>query len=139
VEGVDLVVLDEADGFTATADGNVDAVENHRTRGERNRLEARSALPVDGGSGHRRGKSGAQQRLARNVASRRALLHGATHHDVLDLCGIHLGARNRSRDGVTQQRRTFGIVQSALVGPADRGTGRRDDHSFGHLSCSLSV
>jgi len=45
----------------------------------------------------------------------------------------------RETAAVTQQRRTFGIVQSALVGPADRGTGRRDDHSFGHLSCSLSV
>ena len=49
-------------------------------------------LPVDGGSGHTDGESGAQQRLACNVGPCCALLHGATHHDILDRGALHAGA-----------------------------------------------
>ena len=38
------------------------------------------------------GQAGADRRLAREIAARRALLHGAAENDILDLGGIDLGA-----------------------------------------------
>ena len=89
---IHLVVLHQADGFAAAADGNFQSIEDDRARSQSNRLQAGRALAVDGGSGHAHRKSGAQQRLARDIDARGALLHGATHHDILDLGTLHLGA-----------------------------------------------
>ena len=89
---VHLIVLHQADGFAAAADGNFQSIEDDRTRSQGNRLQAGRALAVDRGSGHAHRKSGAQQRLARDIDARGALLHGATHHDILDLGTLHLGA-----------------------------------------------
>ena len=83
MEAVHLVGLHEADRLAATAEA-IDAVEDHRARGERDRLECRGALPVDGGGGDGHGEACAEQRLARDVAAGRALLQRRAHHDVLD-------------------------------------------------------
>ena len=74
---------------------------------KRNRLQAGRALAIDGRSGHAHRKSGAQQRLSRDVGARGTLLHGATHHDVLDL-----GALDVRR--VTTPRRSHGPTGSRL-------------------------
>ena len=51
VEFVGVVVLHHADRFAAAADRDLDAVEQHRPRRQRDRLQARRALPVNGGAG----------------------------------------------------------------------------------------
>ena len=58
---------------------------------KRDRLKPRRALSVDGGAGDRDGKTGAKQSLTRDVRPRRTLLHGASHHDVLDERGARIG------------------------------------------------
>ena len=82
--------------FEPAGDRNRDAVEADRAGRERDRLQARRALPVDSRSGRRHRQPGPHQRLAGDVVSRRALLHGAAHDDVLDLAGLD----PRALDGV---------------------------------------
>ena len=133
---VHLVVLHQADEFTAAADGNFDAVKDHGARSQRNRLKAGRALAIDGRSGHAHRKSRTQQRFARNVRAGGALLHGATHHNILDLGALDFGPRQRRGDRMAQQGRAFGIIERTLVGLADRRTGGRDDYSFSHCFTS---
>src|SRR4051794_24711134 len=131
VEAVHLVVLHQRDGLAATADRDLDTVEDHRTRGERDRLQARGALPVDSGAGDGDGETGTEQRLARDVAAGRALLECCAHHDVLDLLGVDLGARDGLADGVAEQRCALGGVERAAIGLPDRGAGGGNDDGVG--------
>lgn len=115
VEGVHLVVLDERDRLAATADRDLDAVEQHRASGERDRLQAGGALPIDGGAGGSHRQAGAQQRLAGDVAAGGALLHRRAHHHVLDLLRVDTGALHRVLDGVAEQCGTLGGVEGAAI------------------------
>ncbi len=141
VELVDVIVLHQADRFTAATDSDLDAVENHRTRSERNRLQAGRTLPVDGGAADGDRKTGAQRRLASDVAAGGALLHRSAHDHVLDLLGIDLGAGDGLTDRMSQQGRAFGVVERAAIGLADRGAGGGDDHCIGHdgLPCCCGL
>ena len=72
---VHLVVLDQRNGFKPAADGDAHAVVDDLLRRGRDRHQAGSALPVERHAGDAGRKAGAQQRLARDVAALRALLH----------------------------------------------------------------
>src|SRR4051812_31252216 len=131
MEAVHLVVLHQRDGLAAAADRDLHTIKNHRTCGERDRLQSRGALPVDGGAGDRDGETGTEQRLARDVAAGRALLERCAHHDVLDLLGVDLGARDGRADGVAKQGCALGNVEGAAISLADRGAGGGNDDGVG--------
>src|SRR5712671_3831803 len=61
MEFVHVLVLNQADRLDASADRDLDAVEHHRARRDRDRLQAGSALPVDGGAGDGDRQSGADR------------------------------------------------------------------------------
>ena len=143
MEFVGVIVLHQADRFTTAADRDFDAVEQHRTRRQRNRLQARGALAIDGGAADRDRQTGAQRGLARDVAAGGALLHGSAHHHVLDFLRIELGALDGVLNGMAEQGCAFGGVQRATIGLSDRRAGGGDDNGFGHerppvASCSCS-
>ena len=89
-------------------------------------------MPVDGRAGDRHRQSGAEQRLARDIAAGRAFLHRAAKYDVLDFARIDAGAVDRIADGVRGKRRPVRVVEGAAIGLADRRAGGGDDHGFGH-------
>ena len=112
---------------------------HHRARGDRDRLQAGGALPVDGGAGDRDRKAGADRALAGDVHHHGALLHGAAHHHVLDLAGRDAGALDRFGDHMAGQGRAFGIVERAAIGLADAGAGGGNDNCFSVMFASCQA
>jgi hypothetical protein len=67
-----------------------------------------------------------------DVATSRALLHGAAHDDVFDFGGVDAGALHGLRERVADQLLALGIVECAAIGLADRRARGRDDDCFTH-------
>src|SRR6516225_8794072 len=132
VKLVHVLVLHEADRFDPAGHRDFYAVEHHRTRGDRDRLQARRALPINRRAGDGDGQSGADRALARDVHRRGALLHGTSHDDVLNLTGLHLRASDRLPDHMPGHCRTFGIVQRAAKGLSDWRARGRNNYGLGH-------
>src|SRR5262249_45444408 len=65
VKLVHVLVLHEADRFDAAGHRDLYAIEHHRTRGDRDRLQARRALPINRRAGDGDWQSGADRALAR--------------------------------------------------------------------------
>ncbi len=127
MEFVHVLVLNQADRLDASADRDLDAVEHHRARRDRDRLQAGSALPVDGGAGDGDRQSGADRTFAGDVHHHGALLHGTAHHNVLDF-----GAPHRFRHDMPRHGRAIGVVECAAIGFADAGTCGGNDYCLGH-------
>src|SRR5262245_11331675 len=132
VKLVHVLVLHEADRFYAAGHRDFYAVEHHRTRGDRDRLQARGALPINRRAGDGDRQSGADRALARDIHRRRALLHGTSHDDVLNLTGLHLGASDRLPDDMPGHCWTFGIVQRAAKSLSDWRARGRNNYGLGH-------
>ena len=107
----------------AAGDRNLYAIENHRTRGDGDRLQARCALAINRRPSDCYWQAGADRALARDVHHRRALLHGTAHDNVLDLARRYLRAPDRFTDHMPGHCRTFGVVQRAAISLANRGAG----------------
>jgi len=133
---VHVLVLHQADGLDAAADRDLDTVVHHRACGDRDRLQAGSALPVYRGAGDRDRKAGADRALAGDVHHHGALLHGAAHHHVLDFAGRNAGALHRFGHHMAGQGRTVGVVERAAIGLADASAGGGNDYC---VSCHVSL
>ena len=137
VDGVELIhvlVLHQADRFNAATDGDIDTIQHDRSGRNRNRLQARSALPVDCGSCHGDRQSRADRALAGDIHHHGALLHRAAHHDVLDFVRRNVGALDRLCDHMPRHGRPLGIIEGAAISLADGRAGRGYDYCFSHLS-----
>ena len=120
----------------AAADRDLDAVEHHRAGGNRDRLQAGGALPVDGGAGNGHRQAGADRPFAGDVHHHGALLHRAAHHHVLDLAGRDAGAFHRFGHHMAGQGRTVGVVERAAIGLADASAGGGNDYC---VSCHVCL
>src|SRR5258705_285401 len=137
VDGVELIhvlVLHQADRFNAATDGDIDTIQHDRSGRNRNRLQARSALPVDCGSCHGDRQSRADRALAGDIHHQGALLHRAAHHDVLDFVRRNVGALDRLCDHMPRHGRPLGVIEGAAISLADGRAGRGYDYCFSHLS-----
>src|SRR6266849_336698 len=135
VEFVHVLVLHQADRLDAAANGDLDAVEHHRARGDRDRLQSGGALAVDGGAGDCNWEAGADRALAGDVHHHGALLHGAAHHHVLDLAGRDAGALHGFGHHVSGQGRAIGVVERAARGRSDAGARGGNDYCFSRHAC----
>jgi hypothetical protein len=132
VKVVHVLVLHEADRFDAAGHRDLYAFEHHRTRGDRDRLQARRALPINRRTGDGDWQSGADRALARDVHRRCALLHGTSHDDVFDLTRLDLRASDCLPDHMSGHCRTFGVVQRAAIGLSDWRARGRNNCGLGH-------
>ena len=129
---VHLVVLDQRNRFKPAANGDAHAVVDDFLCRGRDRHQARGALPVERHAGDAGRKAGAQERLSRDIAALRSLLHRCAHHHVVDLAGIDGCALKRVRDRMAAERLGLRVVERAAIGLADRRTRGGDDDGFTH-------
>ncbi|SII95927.1 Uncharacterised protein [Mycobacteroides abscessus subsp. abscessus] len=130
--GVHVLVLDEGDGFDATADSDLLPVDDDLLRGGGDRHEARGALAVDGHAGDRDGQSRPQTRLTADVRRLAALLEGRADDDVINLGAFDTGAFDGVGDRVSGELLGLSVVERTAVGPPDRGSGGGDDDGIDH-------
>ena len=130
---VDALVHDQRDGLDATANGDRRAIDDDVSRGGGDRHQTRRTGAIDGHARHGDRQPRAQRGEARNVLTRRALLHGTPENDVLDFARVYAGTPHGLGNDVAAQGRGIGVIESTAAGPADRRARGGDDHCFpGH-------
>ena len=124
--------LREADLLEAAGDIDVALTRLDALGGERDRLQARRAEPVDGHAGHGHRAAGAQRDLAGDVAAGGAFRRRAAHDHILDLLGVDLGAAHGMADNVAAHGGAVGVVEGTTERFGEARSGGRDDDGITH-------
>ncbi|MNQ86867.1 hypothetical protein D3C85_1020720 [compost metagenome] len=134
VDAADAIVSRAQQGaaFDAAGDDRARLAHDHAGGGIGHGLQAGSAKAVDGCPGDAERQSGAQRRLAGDVAPGRAFRVAAAQDHILDAVRIDARALHGGPDGVRGQGRPLGNVELTAPGLGKRRARGGNDDGFSH-------
>ena len=134
-----LAVLDQADAFKSAGNDDRSLAGHDALRGERNRLQARTAKAVDRHARNGDRQTGAQRRLAGDIAAGRPLRKAAAEDNILNLGRIDFAAFDGVLNDMAAEFGAIGHVESAAKGPANRRARGGNDDGVGHITTSRAA
>ena len=120
---IDAAQLHQGNGFDTSAHHDIGGFGHDLLCGERDGVEARRAIAVDGDAGGGDRAAGPDQRLARDIVAGGAFGHAAAHDDVFHFARINAGLGDGGLDGMAAHHGAMGLVETAAHRFAHAGAG----------------